>query len=381
MGTTPAKIGRQKPSLVIFCKCHQTEKQEGALHPPGRIVEEGWSNLYPIRNLKELQGEDLARAERFVKDSRFDWRGKKMGVNRLARLYEVAGWLEYATRAAGCDTFMQFEKWNNNGERRLQWANFCDLRLCPVCTGRRAIKNAAKLSQVMNMTVAKYGYQFIFLTLTVQNCEGDKLGETISQLTAAWNRLVQQRPVLAAVKGWFRAIEITHGQETGYHPHIHAILAVEQDYKPRSKKYIKQAEWVRRWQMALKVDYKPIVDIRKTKDGKGGMAAALEAAKYTTKDSEYINPKLSEQEGAQIVVDYTKALRGRRLVAYGGVMKDIAAQIGADKEDDDLVHLGDEGVRDDLADLIETYGWHFGAGDFILIDRRVNPLKVVKKDG
>lgn len=307
--------------------------------------------------------------------------GKKWINCKMARLYEVGGWSEYATRAASCASRLQYGEWTDTGDSRLQWANFCHLRLCPMCTARRALKNAVKLSKVMTLTESRHGVQFLFLTLTVENCEGDKLGETLSLLTAAWNRLVQQRPVLAAVVGWYRAIEITHGKETGYHPHIHTILAVSADYKPRSKLYITQAEWVRRWQMALKVTYKPIVDVRKTKEGKGGLGAVLEAAKYTTKDSDYIDPKLSEDEGAKILTDYTKALHGRRLVAFGGVMKTIAAELGADKEDPDLVHVDDETIRDDLADMIADYGWHFGAGDYILTDRRVNPLKVVRKEG
>lgn len=334
---------------------------------------------YPIMNLQELQGEELTRAER-LRDSRYDWRGKKMGSARLARLYEVAGWKEYALKAASCATWLQYGA-NSQGDRRLQAANFCDLRLCPMCTGRRAMKNAVKLSQVMNLTESRHGYQFLFLTLTVESCEGDKLGETLTQLTKGWDRLIRQRPVVRACKGWFRAIEITHGRETGYHPHIHAILAVEPGYFKRSSgQYITQADWVARWQKAAQLPYKPIVHIQKTKGGKGGMGAALEAAKYTTKDSEYIDRDLDEQEGAQIVVDYTKALHKRRLVAFGGCMKEIAAQLGADRDDGDLVHVDDEGVRDDLAELIEDYGWHFGAGDYILTSRRVNPLRVVRSE-
>lgn len=334
--------------------------------------------MYPIMNLNQLQVGELTVVERLI-DKRFDWRCKKMGSARLARLYEVAGWQDHALRAAGCCTWLQYGA-NSNGERKLQAGNFCDLRLCPVCTGRRAMKNAAKLSQVMNVTESRYGYQFIFLTLTVRSCDGEDLGVTLGQLTKAWDRLMKQRPIMGACKGWFRAIEITHGK-AGYHPHIHTIIAVEPDYfKRKSGQYITHDEWVRRWKMALKVDYSPSVRIEKTKDGKGGMSAALEAAKYTTKDSEYIDRNLDEREGAKIVVDYTKALHRRRLVAFGGCMKEIAAQFGADRDDGDLVHVDDEGVRDDLAELIEDYGWHFGAGDYILTNRRVNPLKVVRSD-
>ncbi len=337
-------------------------------------------------NQGKMQAEDVSRLQT-LKDCRFDWRVKKLGSYRLARLFEVAAeefhdstWTQYAVRAAGCASRPQFQKWIDTGDKRLQGALFCKLRLCPLCTARRAVKNALKLSQVMNEVEVKHGVQFLFLTLTVENCEGDKLGETLGLLTKSWDRLVRQRPVARACKGWYRAIEITRNAVTGeYHPHIHAILAVSMDYKPKSDLYITQAEWVRRWQMALKVTYKPIVHIQKTKDKKGGMGAVLEAAKYATKDSEYIRPDLDEKEGARIVADYTTALRGRRLVAFGGCMKEAAARLGADKEDGDLIHLGDEIVRDDLADLIETYGWHFGAGDYVLIDSMVNPLKVVRK--
>ena len=340
-------------------------------------------NMNPGR----MQAEDGARVEK-LKDCRFDWRVKKLGSYRLARLFEVAAelyhdstWAQYAIRAAGCAKRPQFQKWIDTGDKRLQGALFCKLRLCPLCTARRARKNALKLSQVMNEVETKDGVQFLFLTLTVDSCEGEQLGDTLGQLTKAWDRLVRQRPVARACKGWYRAIEITHG-EAGYHPHIHAIIAVDPSYFQRkSGLYITQAEWVRRWQMALKVTYKPIVHIQKTKDGKGGMGAALEAAKYATKDSEYIRPDLDEKEGAKLVVDYTMALHGRRLVAFGGCMKEAAARLGADKDDGDLIHLGDEIVRDDVADLIETYGWYFGAGDYILIDSMVNPLKVVRQDG
>lgn len=343
--------------------------------------------LYPIRNLEKMQAEDVAKAKK-LRERRFDWRYKKLGAFRLSRLFEVAAeeyhdstWKQYAIRAAGCGKRPQFQKWIDTGDKRLQGALFCKLRLCPMCTARRARKNALKLSQVMNEVQVKNGVEFLFLTLTVDSCDGNQLGNTLGLLTQAWARLLDQRPVKKACKGWYRAIEITHG-ECGYHPHIHAILAVNSDYGSKRKggQYITQAEWARRWQMALKVTYKPIVHIQKTKDKKGGMGAVLEASKYATKDSEYIRPDLDEREGAKLVVDYTTALRGRRLIAFGGCMKEAAARLGADKEDGDLIHLGDEVVRDDVADLIETYDWHFGAGDYILIDSMVNPLKVMRKN-
>lgn len=335
--------------------------------------------MYLNRNQADFQEGNAAGMER-LRDTRFEWRDKKMRNIKLAHLYDVAGWKEKGDQAASCSTWTQFIV-DSQGGRKLQAANFCQLRLCPICTARRAMKNAYRLNQVMNLTESRHGVQFLFLTLTVASCEDDELGAALGLLTKAWDRLMKQRPVMKACKGWYRAIEITHSRELGYHPHIHAIIAVEPEYFKRSSGlYITQAEWVTRWQKAARLTYKPIVHIQKTKNKKGGMGAVLEASKYATKDSEYIDPELDEQEAAGIVVTYTKALHKRRLTAYGGVMKEIAAQLGADKEDTDLVHVDDETIRADLAELIEDYGWHFGAGDYVLTSRRVNPLKVVRTD-
>ena len=72
---------------------------------------------------------------------------------------------------------------------------------------------------------------YLFLTLTVRICPGDKLGDTLGELTKAWHRLVMHRQVKRAIKGWYRALEVTRNTGGGewhgtYHPHIHAVLAV-----------------------------------------------------------------------------------------------------------------------------------------------------------
>lgn len=314
-----------------------------------------------------------------LEDGRFPWRERKAKTMRLSGLYDLAGYPDYGFRAATCATWVQFLV-SGDGTRQLSAANFCQLRLCPMCISRRAKRAAFKLSQVLDLVEAEHGAKYLFLTLTVKNVDGDHLGEALGNLTAAWSKLRRHRHVAAAVKGWFRSIEITR-KGKGYHPHIHAILAVSPEYfTGRSGQYIPHAEWVRRWRLALGVDYDPSVRIQTAKakgEVEGGKAAALEAAKYAVKDEDYIDPKLKDQEAAQIVKDYTEALRRRRLTAYGGWMLEAARALDAeDLEDGDLVHVDEDAVREDVAELIENYNWHFGAGDYILTNRTVNPLKI-----
>lgn len=344
----------------------------------------------------ELQAVNLDGQGR-MKDSRFAWKGERMKAERLVRLYSMAGYPDYADRVEGCATWLRF---GIIGDKRgLLSANFCRLRLCPMCVARGARVRAQLLSKVMDAVQEEHKCQYIFLTLTVQNVPGDKLGEALEQLTAGWRRLMNQRPVLAAVKGWFRAIEITRNNEPDslwygtFHPHIHAVCGVEDGYfKKKNGLYLTKDDIIARWRKACRLDYDPSVDISKTYDKKSkkkprgdnraSAGAVLEAAKYATKDSDYISDSLSDEEAAQVVADYTKALHRRRLTAFGGWLKDTAQRLqAADLDNVDLRGGDGEIIREDLAEMIEEYGWHFGAGDYVLARRFVNPLKVVRQDG
>ncbi len=332
-------------------------------------------------------------------EDRFPWRERKVRSIELAKLYRKAGFVDYSLRVATCATSMTFGV--VNGERKLQAVNFCHLRLCPMCISRRARRAAYKLSKVLDMVEGEHKAKFLFLTLTMQNVvDGSKLGTALEELTAAWNRFLKQRQLERSVKGWYRAIEITRGDnrwhenrktgrktyraDRGYHPHIHAILAVDQDYfskeSRQSGKFLNQSDLIERWQKALRVEYRPSVRIQTTKangEKSACLASAVEAAKYAVKDEDYIDPKLPEDRAVEILTDYTHALRRRRLTAFGGWMKEAAKKLDAeDLEDGDLIHVDEDAVREDIAELIEIYNWHFGVGDYILARRDINPLWV-----
>lgn len=321
----------------------------------------------------------------------------------LYELYDKAGYPEYAARTRDCATYLTFNVYQS-GERRLKTANFCKLRLCPMCIGRRARRAVWKLSKVLDMVEQEHGAKYLFLTLTMENVDGEHLGAALEQLTKGWYRFVDQQQIKRSVKGWFRSIEITRGDnryhkdrksgrmvyrpDNGYHPHLHVILAVEADYFSResrkSGKYLNQSDLIDRWQKALRVDYRPSVQIETAKaKRKGGgvdsasLAAAKEAAKYPIKDEDYIDQTLPEGRAVEIVRDYTEALRKRRLMAFGGWLKDAARALDADDlEDGDLIHTEEDAPREDLLVMVDAYGWHFGAGDFILSNRQINPLDV-----
>lgn len=343
----------------------------------------------------ELQGVNAAGLEK-LRDSRFEWRVERMKAQRLAHLYDLAGYPDYADRVEGCTTWLRFGV--AGGRRSLLSANFCKLRLCPVCIARGAIVRAKLLSKVMDAVQAEHKCQYIFVTLTIQNVPGDKLREAMGQLTKGWARLMNHRPVERAIKGWFRAIEITRNNDPKsksfgtYHPHIHAIFAVEDGYfEKKNRLYLTHADLVAHWRQAMRLSYDPSVRVSKTYDKKrkgskvysddsASSGAVLEAAKYATKDSDYISDSLSDDEAAQVVRDYTRALFKRRLTAFGGWLKETAARLQVPELDNVDPADGEDRIREDLAEMIEEYGWHFGAGDYVLARRFVNPLRLKRRE-
>lgn len=208
-------------------------------------------------------------------------------------------------------------------------------------------------------------YQYIFLTLTVRNCSPENLLQTVDEMMAGWYRFVKYKPVKDAVLGWYRALEITHNVDLlhpeleSYHPHFHCIIAVKPSYFQK-KYYLTQADWTSLWQKALKLPYTPIVDVRKVK---GDTAKAVaEVAKYTVKDSDYLIPDDWDLTTNTVQL-LDEVLHNRRLIAYGGVMKQWHQKLNLDDEiDGDLIHVDDDAVKEieEIGFPIVAYIWGNG---------------------
>lgn len=326
-----------------------------------------------------------------LRDSKFPWAARKRRTFPLADAYRGAGYNRLADRALGCSTALQYLASADGEQRRLSWFNACQLRLCPLCSARRAKILARRLTKILAKIREDHpDTQLLFLTLTMRNVPGDKLRDALDLLTDAWHKLIRRRPVDRAILGTFRAIEITRNRETDeYHPHIHAIVVVENAYFDRKAGlYLTKDKWIDMWQQSLKAGYRPSVDIRSTykkgskgKPSKGteaAVSAALEAAKYATKDTDFIGSWLPPAEAAAVVRTYTEALAYKRMIGMSGVVKEIAAQLKLEEMEDvqDLIHADEDevtGLTRETAALLEDYGWHYGLAEHILVNRFPNP--------
>lgn len=298
------------------------------------------------------------------------WKERKESNLLLADSYQRLGLRKYY-RVAECSTFLEFGVTKQESLKLLH-ANFCKVRLCPMCAWRRSLKIFGQVSKVMDQVDKDYNFKYIFLTLTVKNCYGDELKDTLDHMTQSFNRLNQRKVFKQAVKGYFRALEVTYNRENEtYHPHFHMILAVDNSYFTQSKIYLSQNAWTELWQSCLRADYKPIVDVRRLKENNGKEVA--EVAKYTVKSDDFLikdtNGKINEQITDKVVQVLDTSLHGKRLTAFGYIFKEIHNQLKLDDaENDNLVNTDNEDIRDDLTDIILRYQWNIGIKNYALLE-------------
>ena len=257
-----------------------------------------------------------------------------------------------------------------------------------MCNWRRSLKIAFQNKKIIQAVNEREKVKWIFLTLTVRNVDGKDLKDTMDQMTKAWNRFAGYARFKKSIRGYFRAMEVTRNWDKEsewygtYHPHFHVLLAVPNSYF-QAKYYITQSEWTDMWQRAMKLDYTPIVHVAKVKPKSESMNlvnveqelrqsileqnAIFEVSKYPVKDTDVIRGNEVTPENIQTVKDLDKALAYKRLISYGGLLKDIHKELQlGDAEDGDLIHIDEDsdeeanGARDVMA------YWHVGLNNYVI---------------
>lgn len=309
------------------------------------------------------------------RDVRFDYH--RAETDEFRRLYQVAGYDGYSNRMAQCSLYLDFAfHLEDNGvlSPKLQTAHFCRVRLCPTCQWRRSMMWQAKALKVIPKVVQDNPKsRFIFLTLTVRNCELDELRDTLAWMHKSWTKLVKRKE-WASVQGWVRSVEVTRGSDDTAHPHYHALLMVKPSYF--STGYVSQKSWSDAWQSCLGVGYTPVVDIRsvrpgnREKEGQDGVlmsSAICETLKYSVKPSECLisdsNRKLTNE---QWLTGLTSQLYKTRAIATGGILKQYLKEL--EEEPDDLIHADEDGVTVvDHESPRMAFGWRENAKRYTML--------------
>lgn len=265
------------------------------------------------------------------------WDKHRYHADKVEAHYKGSEFSRYAERVSTCSQLLQFGLVPNADDTlklKLRAARFCRVRHCPVCQWRRSLMWKAKAYKVLPKIVEAYPkHRWIFLTLTMRNCEIVALRETIQSMNKGFQRL-SQRKAWPAV-GWLKSLEVTRNKNNGTaHPHFHCLLMVKPGYF--GKNYIKQAEWVKLWREAMRLDYDPILDCRAVKRGKQPMSLIPELLKYCTKESDLV----AEREW---FLELTRQMHKTKCITTGGLLKDYLRELESEPED----LIGKDGEADD----------------------------------
>lgn len=226
---------------------------------------------------------------------------------------------------------------------RLKTARFCRVRHCPVCGWRRTMRNKARfLSALPKLLESFPTHRFLFLTLTVPNCDISDLRVVLAGMNKSWKRLIDRKE-FAKVDGWVRSTEVTYSKSHAgnAHPHFHVMLMVKPSYF--SHGYVKHDQWLRAWQEAARDDTITQVDIRAMK----GQKAIAEVLKYSVKESDLI-------ESPDWLFELTRQVKNLRFIATGGLLKEMLKEDLTEQEmitGDD----SDDGKGEDEVSLFATW--------------------------
>lgn len=282
------------------------------------------------------------------------WSKKKMSSLELAKLFHLA--LEkdetIITPARlfdleNCGSFLKFAE-TPDGKRKLVDANFCRLRLCPMCNWRRSLKMFCQVSEVTNLILSeKPTVRFLFVTLTIKNVDGENLQKTMDAMNDAFKKFVNKNHKISysetlknSLLGYMKAFEVTYNsRENNFHPHIHCLFEVKAEYFS-GRNYIKQSEWREMWKKAMKLEYLPLVNVKVIK--KSTSKAVAELAKYPTK-IENLTKLKNESQAVDALITLKNSLHGRRLLTFGGDFKEYRRRLKLDDvENGDLIHTSEE---------------------------------------
>ena len=294
------------------------------------------------------------------------WDKHRANSEVVEQMYHALGYDRYPERLNDCSRLLEFalkQDTDSNSLFKLQGAKFCRVRWCPVCQWRKSLMWKSRFYKAVPAIRADYPtFKFLFLTLTVRNCEVHDLRKTIDWMRNSWRKLLARKKFPA--KGFVRAVEVTKSKSGLAHPHFHCILIVPSNYFS-GKGYLSKDEWINMWQQSLKVDYKPSIDIKRVKLTKGRKKkiaerlgkeltendvvfyGLMECLKYSVKESDL----MSDPEWLDAI---TQQLHKTRAISTGGIFK----QYLSEDEPEDLINVElEQDIQILEADARFRFGW------------------------
>lgn len=266
---------------------------------------------------------------------------KKLSLAVAKKLYAV-GLYKVSSNIMNCANYAVRVTCPDCGETQHINLLYCRERLCPLCQYKRSLKIKHNTMDIVRRVEEVHSdIQYLFITLTMRNCYAEELQQAISAELAAWEKLTDKRKRFKKIcRGYIRTLEVTYNSDNHtYHPHLHVIMAVSDNYFCDPNLYLSHNDIAEQWRTAMKLTYRPIIDVRAiTKEGQKVLLDAGEDVnediiikKLNARELQYEHA-VSEVCKYAVKFNYEKApavalktlyeaLHGRRLISYGGIFR------------------------------------------------------------
>jgi plasmid rolling circle replication initiator protein Rep len=280
---------------------------------------------------------------------------KALSLKACESLNQISTEATHAAKQSRCGEFLHYAVNASDLSMKLNRANFCHQRTCPLCCWLRSAKWRIRIFQGLPGLLRDYpNYPFLFLTLTAKNCHIGELRSHVRMMEKGWSRLsnLQCFPAI----GYLKAVEVTRPRDCFYaghfvgrmgqslinrwinhlkkqpnwnprlwreyyceecHPHMHILMMVSPSYF-EAEEYINHSRWQFLWRRSARLEYSPVVDIRRVDELTN---AIFETSKYCLKSNDMVDVL-----GCLTV----RQLHGLRLLSVGGAFNDYFSQRAID---------------------------------------------------
>jgi plasmid rolling circle replication initiator protein Rep len=165
-------------------------------------------------------------------------------------------------RMAECAHYVRVKACPEGHESHIHRAVLCHDRMCPLCNWMRSERLSTKFNVVINKVLRdaanppdpdkKYGGRFLHIGATIPNPPDGALKPVHALLRVAAAKFIRDKRVRKMTLGSARAIETTR-KHASWHPHLHFLLNVSEDYFSEDNPYARAPEGPKLW-MKIWVD-------------------------------------------------------------------------------------------------------------------------------
>ena len=162
---------------------------------------------------------------------------------RLLSEYPQVNFSSQIDNLSNCNSWWLIDFYRQQKVKDFKKTNLCKDKFCSNC---KKVKQASRLAKFMPLINEMKKDKFLYhLVLTVPNCNGTNLKDTIKNIFKNFNYLNRYLNLKKSIKGLdfeqygysgaIRSLEVTYKKDD-YHPHLHCIIALD---KPlNDNKYI-----------------------------------------------------------------------------------------------------------------------------------------------